>query len=302
MRRPWRRRTDSAAAENALAHALPTFFARADKASNDAQERYVRLVRTLLICNVAAAVLSGSGTGGVWHDRLALVATGLFVVGVIVAAWLLIEKPDRRWYESRAAAESAKTLATQYAVGGGDFAVGADSAEGAYRQAIAAIPRALPHLPPLGDTGDPVNPELDELRNGDLATRQDIYLEYRLADQRQWYAGRAVENDAAATRWRSTMFVGQIAGVLGGIAVAADVWDVNGLGIAAAATAAATAWLRTKEFERLADAYAVTQRELASIEAAFVRPRDEKVWADFVADTEAAISREHTLWAARRIG
>jgi len=67
-----------------------------------------------------------------------------------------------------------------------------------------------------------------------------------------------------------------------------------------AAAAAAAAWLQTKDHANVAQAYAVAARELWAIEQRLGEPRDEREWADFVESAERAISREHTLWLARR--
>jgi hypothetical protein len=77
--------------------------------------------------------------------------------------------------------------------------------------------------------------------------------------------------------------------------------NVNVLGIAAALTVAAAAWLRTKDHEGLAEAYNVTARELAKVEQQGERGfASEQEWSEYVADAENAFSREHTLWLARR--
>jgi hypothetical protein len=288
--------------ESRLAGALPDAFRKADEASGAAQRRFLRLTLGFLLVNVVAAVLGGPGLSGRADERAALVATGLFVVGLMLTSWLAIERPNRRWYAARAAAESAKTLAVQYGVGGGSFKIGLPAIERDYRRAIASIPDALDRLPPLGDLGDAVTPGLAEIRALPLDERRHLYLRERIADQRAWYVSQARTNDLRAMGWRTIMFAGQLLGIGGGFLRVWGVWDVNLLGIAAALTASAAAWIRTKDHEGLAEAYAITQRELGKVEIEGARPTTEAEWAEFVADAESAVSREHTLWLARRIG
>jgi hypothetical protein len=53
---------------------------------------------------------------------LAAVATVVALVGaVIVEIWLLTDRPEQAWYDGRALAESAKTLAWRFAVGSAPF-------------------------------------------------------------------------------------------------------------------------------------------------------------------------------------
>jgi hypothetical protein len=256
----------------------------------------------LLGANVLAAVLGGLALSGHAGRVAAYIATVAFVVGVLVASWLAIERPNRRWYAARAAAESAKTLATQYAVGGGEFEVSDLPVDASYRSAIAAIPDSLRHLPPLGYLADPVTAGLVELRALPLDERRAVYVQERLEAQKRWYGEKAQYNDRRALAWRSVMVVGQVVGVVGGLLRATETWDVNLLGIAAAVTAAAAAWAQTKEHEGLAEAYSVTQRELEKVTVGAATPVTEGEWAEYVSDAESAVSREHTLWVARRLG
>jgi hypothetical protein len=72
------------------------------------------------------------------------------------------------------------------------------------------------------------------------------------------------------------------------------------LGVAAAASASAAAWLQTRQHENLTTAYSVACQELASVRSLIEQNRDEATWAQFVEDAEEAISREHTMWRASR--
>jgi hypothetical protein len=59
-------------------------------------------------------------------------------------------------------------------------------------------------------------------------------------------------------------------------------------------------WLQTKQHQVLAHAYAVTAQELSSIRSLIQWQESESDWSAFVDDAETAISREHTLWRAKR--
>jgi hypothetical protein len=99
--------------------ALPGLFRAADKASLEAQRRFLMTSRLRLGFLVVAAT---AGACSVYTRRgvdLAAVATGLALVGaILVEIWLLTDRPERAWYEGRALAELAKTLAWRFAIGG----------------------------------------------------------------------------------------------------------------------------------------------------------------------------------------
>jgi hypothetical protein len=191
-------------------------------------------------------------------------------------------------------------LAIQYAVAGGAFAAGEPTVDGDYRSAVHSIPVALRHLPALGPLDDPITTGLAEIRGRSFGERKELYLRDRVQDQWDWYERKAKTNDDAADRWRALMFAGQAGGLVAGALKALGYWNLSALGIAAAFTAAAAAWTRTKDYEGLAEAYKVTARELPAVHAAGVAVATEKDWAPYVSDAEAAFSREHTLWLARR--
>jgi hypothetical protein len=279
---------------------MPDAFVKADKASTRQERRFLRWTKWLLLLNVAAAAAGALALSKDHTKQAALVATIFFAGGLALMLRLALQNPKRRWYDLRAAAESAKTLAVQYAVGGGPFAINAGDVDHEYRGAVHSIPAALPNLPPLGYEDDPVTPGLQAIRSRPFAERKEIYLEDRVEDQRRWYSTRAETNALFADRWRSAMFFGQLLGLGGGAARALNIWDVNLLGIAAALTAAAAAWARTNDYEGLAEAYNVTARELAGVKQEGEDVGDEDGWAPYVADAESAFSREHTLWLARR--
>jgi hypothetical protein len=50
----------------------------------------------------------------------------------------------------------------------------------------------------------------------------------------------------------------------------------------------------------LSTASGVTSQELAAVASELEALTDERLWAQFVAEAEEAISREHTLWRASR--
>jgi hypothetical protein len=77
---------------------------------------------------------------------------------------------------------------------------------------------------------------------------------------------------------------------------------VNWLGVLAAGTASVAAWQQTKNYSSQSEAYAVTSHEVAIVAETIGPAIDESSWAQAVHDAEAAFSREHTLWLARRQG
>jgi len=274
---------------------LPSLYDGPDAQSDKAQQGVFRAVEASLSASVLAAVLGTFSvkSGGV--DLAAVIASAAFLVAIACSAWLLWGKPDRRWYNARAAAESVKTLAWQYAVAGGEFPrPDGDVAESQFTARLTDVLADLKGLTlPSKSPDRQITDWMAQTRGSSLQTRKAVYAEKRVADQRSWYSTNAAANEKRRLAWSLATISFQALGLAGGVARAF-------LGIAAAATGAATAWSRTKDYAELAQAYAVTAQEVALIADRVQAPQVEQAWAEFVEEAERAFSREHTLWKARR--
>lgn len=280
---------------------LPALFQAADEAANTSQYRYFLATRATLITAVLAALFGAISleTGGT--DWAAVVAIIALVVGLLVGIYLLSEHPERKWYDARAAAESTKTLAWRYAAGGSDFPIDSDEAtvERNFLARLGQLSQGLTHITLPAAPGGQLTPAMRQLRSAGFEERKQAYRNHRLNDQRGWYSAAATINSRRAFQWRLTSLGAQLVGIIGGLLRATETIHFDLLGIAASAAAAALAWLQTREHSTLAEAYSVAARELAlADEQARVAQPEE--WPIVVDNTEAAISREHTLWKARR--
>jgi hypothetical protein len=284
--------------------AYPALYASFDTCSGRYQRRFVLLTRISLIATVlaaaAGAVSISDGTN--WAAVVALVA---FLAAGASRLVLLQEHPERHWYDARAGAESVKTLAWQYAVGGGAFPLDPkgdhESARRRlterYRELVTATP-GITQAP--GPNERQVTEWMTTLRRSALGSRLDAYLQARLADQVRWYGKSAKRHDRLARRWAVATIAAQAIGALGAVLSVVGVIHVDLMGIAAAAAAASTAWLESRDHSGLAEAYSTTAHELALARDDLPSNLDEARWAVFVGDAEAAVSREHTSWLARR--
>ncbi|GGJ80351.1 membrane protein [Pilimelia anulata] len=288
---------------------FPAVLADAENAAVAGQTAYLRLsaIGLVLACLAAAggAIPYGVRLDGHPVDLGGLLAALAFAAGIGVASYLLSTTPMRSWYEGRAAAESVKTIAWQYSVGGGLFRVDtAADPDALLVDRLAGIMgemRAVRVLAAVG--GEQITPGMRALRAEPLPVRRAHYLAERVDDQVRWYGAKARFNQRRVRLWFAVAIGAQTAGlVAAGVKAFAGV-DVDVLGIAAALAASGTAWLQTRDHQNLAESYAVTGRELSIIRAradAGAGAGGEEAWAAFVAGAERAVSREHTLWLARR--
>lgn len=285
---------------------MPAMFKAADTASNDAQSAYLRCFKWHSLALVVAA--TAGATTLIWDehdvDIAGLVAVLAFLVALGISIVVSHRKYEGRWYEARAVAESAKTLAWSYSVGAASIPLSLSDQEARQRMTsrLAGLLCGLKHDAAIRPEGTlNITPGMDRLRQASFAERRDAYLAGRIDDQLSWYVGRAKRNDDLAGRWFVATITLELAGVALGFAKAARFIEFDALGILAAIAAVIGAWARVKQYESLASAYSLTARELSIVRDRAPQDEDEDAWAEYVHDAEEAISREHTMWKASHV-
>jgi hypothetical protein len=282
---------------------FPALFRSADRESQRAQRSYLTSLRVRLGSLVVAAfggALSLTTAGGFQvGGGLAFLA---FACALGAELFLASTSPLTTWYEGRAAAESAKTLAWRYMVRAEPFEVDDVDVDKQFHAQTYSLLQDLRSIS-LG-TEEPaaqqITDKMRHVRALDFNERRQVYLADRIADQQRWYSEKARWNDRRARGWVLVSIVLEIAGLIGGALKAFGWINFDLLGFLAAAAGGAMAWIEAKQHRNLATAYGIASQELASIASELPTLNTEERWAVFVAQAEEAISREHTLWRASR--
>lgn len=282
---------------------LPELHTSGNTVSLGGQRRFVRSTAAQLGLLVVAALASAIDLGGA-DTALTVVAAAAFLGAALLKVQILATKPERDWYEGRAVAESSKTLAWRYAVGGEPFPVRRGSERGAkelYLVRVREIAQSL-DLPLVSGTQrvEQITGAMERLRAQPLKVRRAVYERDRLRDQLDWYARKAVWNEQRARRWNAVMLGLMVVGGLFALVSLTTEINLDVIDVLATAVGGIAAWMATKQHQTLASAYSVTARELADILVLAEVRRVEAEWAAFVDHSEKAISREHTLWRASR--
>jgi hypothetical protein len=282
---------------------LSELYRSADAASVKAQRSFLLSTRLRLFFAVLAAVFASFATklkvGE--HDVLSYAAAVAFVAALAIEIWLLGAKPEQDWYDGRALAESAKTLAWRFAVGGQPFFHNDHHAETYLEQQLADLLEDAPstRIVPKVETG--ISPALRDLRAQPREARKQVYLEGRVRDQERWYAGKAAYNRAASRRWKFFLILTESAGAVAAVLTADRILDVDLTSIASTVVGIGVAWLAVKQHDQLERAYTFASHELAIVAARLEDEMNEHEWAVAVSEAEEAISREHTMWRASHV-
>ncbi|MER7578262.1 DUF4231 domain-containing protein, partial [Streptomyces sp. NPDC126514] len=288
---------------------LPGIFKSADEISKQSQKEYLRWTRgrlQLAVTAAAAGIITASSKDGTWVEKLFVsVALVSFIIALMLEIHLLRDRPEERWYHGRAVAESVKTLAWRYMAIAEPFPMGlsTDRAEEVLLARIQDLFReASPNLPGLSVGVTQVTSRMRQVRDLELTSRKATYLEFRVSDQQAWYEKKAKENEQNSKHWRFTLISLEIFGIIATVVALLDISPIDMEGVIAAAIAAGGAWLEVKQYDNLSSAYALTAAELGFVRATGESISDQDKWSDYVISAEQAISREHTMWLARRVG
>lgn len=276
----------------------PGLYQAADEASLLQQRAYLRVVRARLVLLVLAAVFAAFtlrvGSDGV--DVFALGTALAFVVTLILELSVATTRPDKAWYDGRAIAESVKTLTWRYVAGAEPFSLEHEDADEEFLARMKGLQKDLPEAPLLPTTAPAISSTMRSLRQSSLAERQKTYLQGRVIDQQNWYAGKAEFHRRRANVYRAIMLSMEGVGIAGALAKALGAVDFDMAGIVAAVVSAVAAWTATRQHRANVNAYVVASHELGLIRDKLGQCKDEDQWSAAVSSAESAISREHTMW------
>ena len=267
--------------------------------------RLTKIELSLVVLGAFAGLVDYVGTREINLPQL--LGAVLFVGALLLRAHRSSEQYEKQWFEGRAAAESIKSLAWRYAVGGKP--VGCELQPGAadevflglLREVVTGRPRAIVKHREL--PAAQITTGMRGVRELALAARAETYHSGRIEDQREWYAKGAISNAQLYRRWNFAVLVLEFAGFAVGLAQAVGLlgsFRVGALGVAGAVVAAVISWSHAKQFGTLASAYAQAELELSSILDVYFTGSSEDEWASFVESAETAISREHRMWQSAR--
>ncbi|MFB6788075.1 DUF4231 domain-containing protein [Streptomyces olivaceus] len=286
---------------------LPSIYRAANVLSAAGQKAYMRHTRFRLWCMVLAAASAAFSAARFMPPPSQPIFIGtsliLFILTLIAEISSLIAKPEELWYKGRAVAESTKTLAWKFSMRAAPFQEMPqdDAAEISLTDQLRRVCREAPDTlgAHLTETVQ-ITQAMREIRASSLAVRRKAYSRGRIEDQRKWYQGRAARNLQKAKQWRTFLLVLESLGAVGCLILLVKLSSFDIGGIVAAGVASGGAWIEVKQFNTLANAYSLTSSELSLIASEGEHVATEEEFQEYVNSAERAISREHTMWLARR--
>jgi hypothetical protein len=186
---------------------LPDLYVAADSAAQAVQRSHLRVVKSELWLLIGSAVLALIASAGVLPLRASLLAALALVVSIMVSFVGRAKKFERQWFDCRAIAESAKTMAWRYMARaepyGGDRVE--SEIEALFAKELTGISRARPDVAGMVARytagAAQITKEMRRMRGMPLDGRRSTYLEKRLCYERDWYRGKAAWNSNRDAAW-----------------------------------------------------------------------------------------------------
>jgi hypothetical protein len=285
----------------------PALYSASDAASFRAQHTHYRFLKSqlflFLLVSISAALTPAVP---VQHQQdLSLLVT-LFLAAGLIMMWIArARRYEKVWFDCRAIAESVKTTAWRYSMRARPF--GDDAPGNTDRALLAALheirqtwPGLESHITSAGDAAE-LTAQMRRLRASPLNERRTFYVTARVRDQRAWYASKCVLNRRRAGQWFwITLLLQAGALLLAALQVRYGMARISPISPLMTVAATAVAWSQARRHEELVQSYGLATHELRSLEALADSTTTEDAFQDYVEQAEEAISREHTMWCARR--
>ena len=235
-------------------------------------------------------------------------AIGLaFLIKIILKAL----KWDQNWFDTRAIAESIKMITWHYimAVEPYPSTLSQEDVDKKFVTNVDEILEARPNVRSIITSSAPycnnqISDQMRKIRKLNITERIKIYANQRIKDQRTWYKTKTIYNKKRERFWFIAILVCEGLAIIWGV-VGYITYNINSyfapVGVFTTLTGNMYAWTEIKKYREVSQSYAIAELELASIEALGIHVKDEESLFKYVANTENTISREHSMWLAKRI-
>lgn len=282
----------------------PALYRATNKASMDAQARYLTFVRWYSVLLIIAA---GLGVYGIEERNAAIAAALIIICAIFLSVLMLLRRDEDTWYRARAVAESVKTSCWRFMMRADPYLDADDIREVSSRLRNRLKGILNEHKDLSAYLGGPLSEEeqvtkiMIDTRKLSWNERADFYKKYRIDDQRTWYAKKSAWNRRQSRIWFGILIACQAFAVFFVILRVGypdlGYWPVE---IFVVAAGSALTWIQVKKFRELSAAYGLTAHEVGMIRGELESVDSETAFAEFIVDSENAFSREHTQWLARK--
>jgi hypothetical protein len=230
----------------------------------------------------------------------------ILLIGCFMSVLLMYIQPEKAWYIGRAVAESIKTLSWRFIMKSEPFeGSNEEETETLFINRCADITRAAMEKDQFSPKGNCyhnnfITDKMKSIRSLAFVERKSVYATERIDNQLQWYNSKSLVNKRKGTIFTIILASCQFIAASYLLFFGAKFLDINISVIMIFIATSCVSILELNKFKELSRSYAFTGFELNTIRNRFGTINEENELNAFVEEAEQAISREHTMWLARR--
>lgn len=285
---------------------FPCYYIDSDDASKRAQKLYkgiTWLTLVLMFISTTLGSIDSKISNKIPHfdsiNGIILFSAGLITI------YLNYQAPERKWYLGRAIAESMKTLTWRYMMHADPFFEGNSKNDlKIFTERIQAINKQANQskfIPkPNKSHKDIITEKMEEIRILSFEERKEFYSKYRINEQIKWYGDKSELNGKIAKLCSVIVISCQFLAAIYAFSFieTVKVFNINNVLVFFATSIISIVELN--KYKEIYQSYALTKQELNIIRTKFRQVQNDAELNEFVLEAEQAISREHTMWLARR--
>lgn len=287
---------------------LPALYLAASKASQNAQKWYLRLIVANLSLLVLSTLVSSINYRIEPIKSYLVITSAVLLIGSIVLTIIIqLRRLEKDWYGGRAIAESVKTLAWRYITGAFPYEISLSESvvDKMFSDDLTAVLKEKKFLSgALGgklSTQPQITDKMRWARKQNSGIRKEMYLLNRIKGQQEWYGANAETNKNKERNSFIAIITSEVLALVGLVfLVKYTDFIFNPVGLFATLATSILAWLQVKQYQELSQSYGLAAQELGIIFEESKAVKNNQQLSEFVLNSENAISREHTMWIARK--
>lgn len=286
---------------------FPCYYVDSNIASKRAQNAYKRITLSTLALMFISTILVSLPASQIHNIPYFETINGwILFSSCLISLYLNYKSPEKNWYLGRAIAESIKTLSWRYMMHAEPFQGSDEKADlNIFTERMLSINKqanAGKFIPkPNKIHLDIITKRMSEIRKLDFAERKTFYSKNRIEDQINWYGkkSRFNRNWARACSYFIVVCQGFAAIYMFEFIDKIKFINMNNILVFMATTTISV--IELNKYKELHESYALTKLELNIVRTKFRSVENDAELNEFVLEAEQAISREHTMWLARRV-
>jgi len=218
-----------------------------------------------------------------------------------------IQKYDRKWFASRAVAESVKVQTWRFMMKVSPY--DSSDASSACNQFVEDVLQMLKEQQDAklvaGSKpvqGKEVSQFMLDQREKSIIERRDFYVKDRIDDQQNWYSKKATWNSKQYGRWTIATFGLQAgSGIIALMTFVFPGSPFNPVGVLTTLAISGISWMNARGYRELSQSYGLIAHDLSGFQSVAEEANDQGRLEKLVSNVESRISGEHTYWKARRL-